>query len=129
VSRVVEIVDTTTRDGNQSLWSATGLTTADVVAIAPTSMNPPMAVRMPRNSSRKPLMRAQRDPSSRAARRLQRDRRGNQSLTLRRASLSLRSRGPLEQQQRVDDCASLGFERSCGRGRVAVFGESLRHRK
>jgi oxaloacetate decarboxylase alpha subunit len=36
VSRVVEIVDTTTRDGNQSLWSATGLTTADVVAIAPT---------------------------------------------------------------------------------------------
>lgn len=36
MSRVVEIVDTTTRDGNQSLWSATGLTTADVVAIAPT---------------------------------------------------------------------------------------------
>jgi len=36
VSRVVEIVDTTTRDGNQSLWSATGLTTADIVAIAPT---------------------------------------------------------------------------------------------
>ena len=32
----VEIVDTTTRDGNQSLWSATGLTTADLVAIAPT---------------------------------------------------------------------------------------------
>lgn len=36
MSGVVEIVDTTTRDGNQSLWSATGLTTADVVAIAPT---------------------------------------------------------------------------------------------
>jgi oxaloacetate decarboxylase alpha subunit len=33
---VVEIVDTTTRDGNQSLWSATGLTTADIVTIAPT---------------------------------------------------------------------------------------------
>jgi len=32
----VEIVDTTTRDGNQSLWSATGLTTGDLVAIAPT---------------------------------------------------------------------------------------------
>jgi oxaloacetate decarboxylase alpha subunit len=32
----VEIVDTTTRDGNQSLWSATGLTTPDLVAIAPT---------------------------------------------------------------------------------------------
>jgi oxaloacetate decarboxylase alpha subunit len=31
----VEIVDTTTRDGNQSLWSATGLTTPDVVEIAP----------------------------------------------------------------------------------------------
>jgi oxaloacetate decarboxylase alpha subunit len=36
VSGVVDIVDTTTRDGNQSLWSATGLTTADLVAIAPT---------------------------------------------------------------------------------------------
>jgi oxaloacetate decarboxylase alpha subunit len=36
VSRVVEIVDTTTRDGNQSLWSATGLTTADILTIAPT---------------------------------------------------------------------------------------------
>ncbi len=36
MSRVVEIVDTTTRDGNQSLWSATGLTTADILAIAPT---------------------------------------------------------------------------------------------
>jgi hypothetical protein len=74
-------------------------------------------------------MRAQRDPSSRAARRLQRDRRGTQSLTLCRASLSLRSRGPLEQQQCVDDCACLGFERSCGSGRVAVFGQSLCHGK
>jgi oxaloacetate decarboxylase alpha subunit len=36
VSGLVEIVDTTTRDGNQSLWSATGLTTSDLVAIAPT---------------------------------------------------------------------------------------------
>ncbi len=36
MSRVVDIVDTTTRDGNQSLWSATGLTTADILAIAPT---------------------------------------------------------------------------------------------
>jgi oxaloacetate decarboxylase alpha subunit len=33
---LVEIVDTTTRDGNQSLWSATGLTTPDVLEIAPT---------------------------------------------------------------------------------------------
>jgi oxaloacetate decarboxylase (Na+ extruding) subunit alpha len=33
--RRVAIVDTTMRDGNQSLWSATGLTTPDVVAIAP----------------------------------------------------------------------------------------------
>jgi oxaloacetate decarboxylase (Na+ extruding) subunit alpha len=33
---IVELVDTTTRDGNQSLWSATGLTTPDVLAIAPT---------------------------------------------------------------------------------------------
>ncbi len=32
----VDIVDTTPRDGNQSIWSATGLTTADVLAIAPT---------------------------------------------------------------------------------------------
>jgi oxaloacetate decarboxylase alpha subunit len=32
----VGIVDTTTRDGNQSLWSATGLTTQDIVSIAPT---------------------------------------------------------------------------------------------
>jgi oxaloacetate decarboxylase alpha subunit len=31
----VDIVDTTTRDGNQSLWSATGLTTHDIVSIAP----------------------------------------------------------------------------------------------
>ena len=31
----IEIVDTTTRDGNQSLWGATGLTNADVHAIAP----------------------------------------------------------------------------------------------
>jgi oxaloacetate decarboxylase alpha subunit len=36
VSRTIEIVDTTTRDGNQSLWGATGLTTPDVLAIAPT---------------------------------------------------------------------------------------------
>jgi oxaloacetate decarboxylase alpha subunit len=36
MSRVVDFVDTTTRDGNQSLWSATGLTTPDVLAIAPT---------------------------------------------------------------------------------------------
>ena len=36
MTTVVQIVDTTTRDGNQSLWSATGLTTADIVAIAPT---------------------------------------------------------------------------------------------
>ena len=34
--RTVDLVDTTTRDGNQSLWSATGLTTPDVLAIAPT---------------------------------------------------------------------------------------------
>jgi oxaloacetate decarboxylase (Na+ extruding) subunit alpha len=33
---LVEVVDTTTRDGNQSLWSATGLTTQDILAIAPT---------------------------------------------------------------------------------------------
>jgi oxaloacetate decarboxylase (Na+ extruding) subunit alpha len=32
----IEFVDTTTRDGNQSLWGATGLTTPDVVSIAPT---------------------------------------------------------------------------------------------
>ena len=34
--RTIDLVDTTTRDGNQSLWSATGLTTPDVLAIAPT---------------------------------------------------------------------------------------------
>jgi oxaloacetate decarboxylase alpha subunit len=33
--RLVDIVDTTTRDGNQSLWSATGLTTPDILAVAP----------------------------------------------------------------------------------------------
>ena len=33
--RLIEFVDTTTRDGNQSLWSATGLTTPDVLSIAP----------------------------------------------------------------------------------------------
>jgi oxaloacetate decarboxylase alpha subunit len=33
--KLVDFVDTTTRDGNQSLWSATGLTTPDVLAIAP----------------------------------------------------------------------------------------------
>ncbi len=32
---MIEFVDTTTRDGNQSLWGATGLTTPDVLAIAP----------------------------------------------------------------------------------------------
>jgi oxaloacetate decarboxylase alpha subunit len=32
----VEIVDTTVRDGNQSLWGATGLTAHDQLAIAPT---------------------------------------------------------------------------------------------
>jgi oxaloacetate decarboxylase (Na+ extruding) subunit alpha len=36
MSDAVEIVDTTCRDGNQSLWSATGLTTPDILAIAPT---------------------------------------------------------------------------------------------
>jgi len=36
MTETVEIVDTTTRDGNQSLWGATGLTTPDVLAIAPT---------------------------------------------------------------------------------------------
>src|SRR5664279_5611872 len=33
---MIEFVDTSLRDGNQSLWSATGLTTPDVMAIAPT---------------------------------------------------------------------------------------------
>jgi oxaloacetate decarboxylase alpha subunit len=32
---VIEFVDTSTRDGNQSLWSATGLTTPDVLGVAP----------------------------------------------------------------------------------------------
>ena len=36
MSRAIEFVDTSLRDGNQSLWSATGLTTPDVLAIAPT---------------------------------------------------------------------------------------------
>jgi oxaloacetate decarboxylase (Na+ extruding) subunit alpha len=36
MTETVDIVDTSTRDGNQSLWSATGLTTPDVLAIAPT---------------------------------------------------------------------------------------------
>ncbi|HWV84716.1 MAG TPA: hypothetical protein VNZ62_04665 [Capillimicrobium sp.] len=36
MSRLVDVVDTTPRDGNQSLWSATGLRTQDVLAIAPT---------------------------------------------------------------------------------------------
>lgn len=35
MSEPIEIVDTTTRDGNQSLWGATGLRTEDVLAIAP----------------------------------------------------------------------------------------------
>jgi oxaloacetate decarboxylase alpha subunit len=36
MSRLVDFVDTSNRDGNQSLWSATGLTTPDVITIAPT---------------------------------------------------------------------------------------------
>jgi len=36
MSEPIGIVDTTMRDGNQSLWSATGLTTPDLLAIAPT---------------------------------------------------------------------------------------------
>ena len=35
MSGSVELVDTTVRDGNQSLWGGTGLTTSDVLAIAP----------------------------------------------------------------------------------------------
>jgi oxaloacetate decarboxylase alpha subunit len=35
-SRPIEIVDTTTRDGDQSLWGATALSTRDVLSIAPT---------------------------------------------------------------------------------------------
>ncbi|MGH2889603.1 MAG: biotin carboxyl carrier protein, partial [Solirubrobacteraceae bacterium] len=31
----IQLVDTSLRDGNQSLWSATGLTTPDVLAVAP----------------------------------------------------------------------------------------------
>ena len=38
--KTVAIVDTTTRDGNESLWSATGLTTDDIVSIAPALMPP-----------------------------------------------------------------------------------------
>src|SRR6201985_3144853 len=33
--RTIEVLDNTPRDGNQSLWGATGLTTPDVLAIAP----------------------------------------------------------------------------------------------
>jgi oxaloacetate decarboxylase (Na+ extruding) subunit alpha len=36
MTKSIEFIDTSTRDGNQSLWSATGLTTPDVLAIAPT---------------------------------------------------------------------------------------------
>jgi oxaloacetate decarboxylase alpha subunit len=36
MTHAVDIVDTTTRDGNQSLWGATGLTAGDTLAIAPT---------------------------------------------------------------------------------------------
>ena len=36
MSSAIEFVDTTIRDGNQSLWSATGLTTPEVLEIAPT---------------------------------------------------------------------------------------------
>jgi oxaloacetate decarboxylase alpha subunit len=36
MSGPIGLIDTSTRDGNQSLWSATGLTTPDVLAIAPT---------------------------------------------------------------------------------------------
>jgi oxaloacetate decarboxylase alpha subunit len=35
-AKTIEIVDTTMRDGNQSLWGATGLTTPDILAVAPT---------------------------------------------------------------------------------------------
>lgn len=35
MSRTIEFIDTTTRDGNQSMWGATGLTTPDVLTIAP----------------------------------------------------------------------------------------------
>jgi oxaloacetate decarboxylase (Na+ extruding) subunit alpha len=33
---MIEIVDTTVRDGNQSLWGATGVTAQDILSIAPT---------------------------------------------------------------------------------------------
>ena len=33
---MIEIVDTTVRDGNQSLWGATGLTAQHLLSIAPT---------------------------------------------------------------------------------------------
>ena len=36
MSPSVDIVDTTTRDGNQSLWGATGLTAREILAVAPT---------------------------------------------------------------------------------------------
>jgi oxaloacetate decarboxylase (Na+ extruding) subunit alpha len=36
VKREIGLVDTTNRDGNQSLWGATGLTARDILAIAPT---------------------------------------------------------------------------------------------
>jgi oxaloacetate decarboxylase (Na+ extruding) subunit alpha len=36
MSRLVDIVDTTTRDGQQSLWGAVGMSAADVLAVAPT---------------------------------------------------------------------------------------------
>ena len=36
MSSLVDIVDTTTRDGQQSLWGAIGMTAADVLAVAPT---------------------------------------------------------------------------------------------
>jgi oxaloacetate decarboxylase alpha subunit len=35
VSTLIEFIDTSVRDGNQSLWSATGLNTGEVLAIAP----------------------------------------------------------------------------------------------
>src|SRR3990172_10276276 len=31
----IHFIDTTLRDGNQSLWDATGLTTSDILALAP----------------------------------------------------------------------------------------------
>jgi oxaloacetate decarboxylase alpha subunit len=36
MSQAIELIDTSVRDGNQSLWSATGLTTPEVLAVAPT---------------------------------------------------------------------------------------------